>query len=229
MMHGEPKRIGGWRSAFAAWAKTAPAVGQCPTAEQLWEARECELPEAQRLAVIDHVGVCGSCAADWRLGLNSVGETGASYTIAVAEPGPARWRPSLAAAAVLTLGVALLLTQIGGAPGTIGADAPYAAEYRSTDAGQNQVVSNVDGVALPRNSFVLQWTPVSGAVHYSVRVATLDLEQLYIADNLADVALTVPAQALAGVGDGDVVTWQVTAQLSDGSSVRSQSFVALLD
>lgn len=41
-------------------------VGPCPPAERLWDAIEGDLDVEERRAVVDHLSVCGGCAARWR-------------------------------------------------------------------------------------------------------------------------------------------------------------------
>lgn len=52
------------RAAFA--VLPLDSVGPCPPAERLWDALEGDLDVEERRAVVDHLSVCGRCAASWR-------------------------------------------------------------------------------------------------------------------------------------------------------------------
>lgn len=220
------------RAAWRTTAEDAPAAGDCPSPEEVWDAAHGRLDHDGLRRVLDHTARCGPCAEDWRLAVDvgAAEEEGdlrsedagrREVPIPIARPASPRtpsrrWWTGLAAAAVLAFGLGLgLAVQEWRQP-----DAPV---YRQ--GGEAAVVPAVpDGAALPRDAFELRWEGPPGAVEYDLQVTTPDLRVVDVRRNLEEPRHQVPAGALAGLPDGTRLYWQVEATLESGDVTVSPTF-----
>ncbi len=207
----------GLRAAFASVAEVASGGEACPSAEDLWEAAagRCERPKLE--ALILHVGECGACAAAWRMARDLQQGDAAARVL----PGPSRWYRRtwfLAGAAAAALVVAAgLAVQLGTArrevpPGFRGQEGDW---IRPLVPGEE---------TLPRERFLLRWTPGPAGTIFDIRVLTEDLEPVARGRGLERAEYLVQATSLARLPSGARIVWQVTAHLPGGGTADSRSF-----
>jgi hypothetical protein len=203
------------RDAFRALASASPARCSDEDLDRVWRAVAGELPASERHDLIERLATDPACAEAWRVALE-LQQPEREGKPAPAPVGARMWSPAwigLAAALVLAVGVGLF--QIQRAPeNNFRSEAAYAIESRlASDA------------SLPRDAFVLRWSPGPEGARYQVRVTTEDLRVIATDNHVREPELRVPADALSAVGPGSRVFWQVTASLPSGEIVSSQTFV----
>jgi hypothetical protein len=81
-----------------------------------------------------------------------------------------------------------------------------------------------DATALPRDRFMLRWTPGPRGTIYDIEVATTDLRLLSRQMALTSTEYLVSAEALAGVAAKETIAWRIHATLPDGRVVNSMTF-----
>jgi hypothetical protein len=210
-----------------AFAVRRPSHGcnDCPDPEQLFEAASGDLAREQRMQIIDHVAQCAECTEAWRLAT----QLGARPAQRAAEPSAAASSPlpradrmplrriAFAASAVLAVGVVtyLALPVDDGIP-----------QYR--DAAEPLAPTAQVAGSLPRDRFLLRWTPGPQGSSYSVRLSTADLTPLLMQQDIARPELLVPTSMLANVKSGDPLLWQVEVRLPDGRRIASETYVVTM-
>jgi hypothetical protein len=216
------------RTAFAAPAMPAmPAISAipapepeaCPPSDRIWLAVRGELPPDELREILDHLAACPACAEDWRIAMAFEEEARATVpalqTRAVRSTrfNTLRYRAWMAIAAtifVAVVGIKFLQPTAG---------------YRGKgQAGVQSLVAE----ALPREAFVLRWTPTPDAESYNLEVSTPDLDPLFRADGLITTSYQVPEIQLARMRSGDKVLWTVTPVARGGGGLRPQTFPAIL-
>ncbi len=126
------------------------------------------------------------------------------------------WILSLAAAAVVVLGLALpLVLHRSGPPGR---------GYRGLSGSSIERAAG-DVTPMPRGDFLLRWRCGIEGARFDVVVSDAGLHVLASAAGLEEPFYRVPAEVLKGLPAGSAVLWQVRAVLPDGSSVVSPTFV----
>src|SRR5688572_11496698 len=160
------------------------------------------------MMLLDHVSRCAECTEAWRLAM----ELGARPVEVEAQSRRPAWRSALAASIVLAAGFAtyLALPVKQGMP-----------EYR--DAAEPLAPRSLVTGSLPRDQFVLRWTPGPQGSTYSVRLSTADLAMLFEQQNVASPELSVPAAALTQVKSGEPLLWQVEVRLPGGQQIPSET------
>ena len=225
----------------AAMAADLSGGAGCPPSERIWAAALGELSSDEAMALLDHSGSCGACAAAFRLARElaaeamalldhsgSCGACAAAFRLArelaaEAAPAPAvvhlkergaRWAAvgGLAIAASLAV-VVLLRTR------------PVEPIWRG-DAGV-AVRSLLSDEPQPRAALILRWSGPPGA-RYGVTLTTNDLRKLFRASGLERSEVRVPPSALEGVGPGAELIWQVEVTLPDGARSASPAFLLRL-
>jgi hypothetical protein len=205
--------------------RPSPGRNECPDPEQLFEAASGNLAREYRMKIVDHVAHCAECTEAWRLRMEldprptqDAGESSASIssTLPRADMMPLR-RWALAASVVLAVGVVTYLAL------PVGDQIP---QYR--DAAEPLAPTSLVTGSLPRDRFVLRWSPGPQGSTYFVRLSTADLTPLLAQQHVASPELFVPSSALAKVRSGDLLLWQVEVRLSNGQQVPSETFAVTM-
>lgn len=214
-----------------AFAARSQSLGQqqCPAPEQLFEAVSGNLDRERRMQIIDHVSECAECSEAWRLamelGARTDEETIRASTSQVTQI-PTElmsgsrggvWKFAMAASVIVSVG---LLTHFA---------------LREDETPQYRDV--IDSIApkslvsdgLPRDQFVLRWSPGPAGSTYTVRLSTQDLAVLLEQQDIYGSEFLVPSAALEGVASGEQVLWQVEARLPDGKRLSSETFVVAVE
>jgi hypothetical protein len=212
------------RAALRAAGEASRPRDGCPPPERLWATLRKELPAGDRREVVEHLAGCPSCSEAWRLAVGMlpepIGEAPPSRSWLRAWLGGRPLVPLAAAAALVgAAGLALLLTRGPGGPGRPG--------YREDRV--PRIVSRVaEDAPLPRRDFRLRWSPGPEGTRYDVRLTTDSLEPVATATGLSEPEWLVPEPALASLGPGARLLWQVEMRLPGGERRESQTFVASL-
>jgi hypothetical protein len=205
--------------AFAARSQSR-GRNECPDPEQLFEAASGNLTRDQRVVLLDHVAQCADCTEAWRLAME-LGARPAELAESGASISPARrpaWRSALAASVVLVAGVVGYLAL------------PVRDEIpRYRDAAESLAPASLVTGSLPRDRFVLRWSPGPQGSSYSVRLSTADLALLLVQQNIASPELSVPASALVRVKSGEQLLWQVEVRLPNGQQIPSETYVVTME
>jgi len=173
--------------------------GGCPSAEALQGLAERTGPEAERLAVAEHVAGCSDCQRDLAL----LVQVGGTRRVARRSLVPVAW---LAAAATVVLAVAgarVLATRGGETPVMRGEGSPV-----------TLVAPSGSVAAEPPPLFV--WRRVEGAVRYEIEVLGADAA-LVATHTARDTML----QVRDGLRAGASYRWRVTAVRADGTRLES--------
>ncbi len=208
------------REQFAAIPRSRDPAGGCPDADCIWAAVTGELSAEETGLLVDHTLVCSECAEAWRLALEIARPSESLEGSAQPQPRHRFWSSPwipLAAAAALVLLVlvpALVLRE----------SAPSDPVLRGPETRIESLLG--DDTLLPRDDFVLRWSPGPEGATYRLTVTTAGLDLLLERRELAEPAFRVPPEALSGVADGERVYWRVEAAAPDGSVIESPVFRA---
>lgn len=196
-----------------AWRERAPRSPEgCPDAEAILRAATGQARPAEVRAVAEHAMRCAGCAEDWRLAR----ALSAAATPALERPAMRRrvWHAPLLAVAALVIGVAGI--------GLVALRAPLQPDAAWRDATSAAIRSTlIENSSLPRDRFLLAWTPGPAGTVYDVEVGTPSLQVLSRERALTSPEYLVPTEHLADVPAGGVVAWRVEATLPDGRRVAS--------
>jgi hypothetical protein len=178
--------------------------------------------------LLDHAARCEACTEAWALALSMAREAGlASRAFAAVAPGPVWrswyvWAPTLAAAALLALGLWIdyrhLLGDRGAGPAWRGPTP--AADIRSLVP---------EDRPLPRDALLLRWSGGEPGTQYNVRVLSDDLVLVARADGLDAPEYRVAPAALSRLPAGSRLLWQVEAVGRDGRRRTSPTFFARVE
>lgn len=194
------------------WLERTP-VGSpppgCPDPERIWRAVALESPASERRSLIDHAAVCAHCAETWRL---AAGFTERTSPQAATVQRVGGWRQLALAAASIVAAVGLgwfaLHREVG-----------QEAALRATEPAIKSLLE--DGTALPRERFLLRWTPGPPGTIYDVEVGTTSLKLVSRGVALTAAEYLVPASSLESLAPGTSIAWRVEATLPDGRVVAS--------
>ena len=193
----------------------------CPSDDAIWAATHGELPpeEAQRL--VDHATECAACRVSFSMasGIDAEREKAAGAEAKIVRFPRRVWLPlGVAAAAVVILAIMVPRWQ---------QQLPPVDEFRGD---QKSVVESLVDAAdpLPRDAFVLRWSPGPPGTLYSLTVTSEDLTLLHSAEEIETTEHTVPEAALAQLSAGSPVVWRIRATLPDARRVDSPVFRATL-
>jgi len=217
-----------WRDAFTRAHRTHAAGPDCPAVERFWTVATGEASTWEVRELLDHAAGCEACAEAWALALSMAREAGlASRPFAIVAPGPVWrswyvWAPTLAAAALLALGLWIdyrhILGDRGAAPAWRGPTP--AADIRSFVP---------EDRPLAREGFVLRWSGGGAGARFNVRVLSADLALVARADGLDAPEYRVAPAALARLPAGSRLLWQVEAVGTDGKRRTSPTFFARVE
>jgi hypothetical protein len=201
----------------------------CPDNERIWDAAKGLLSKQQRRKIIDHTSTCPTCAASWRMARELIElekknphkpEAEQAEVVPFQRQSKAQWYGMATIAAVLLLAIGISFFQ------------PQPTDQPIMRSGQTNIITTqMEGQTLSRAACELQWQLAENQaqVVYQIRVTTEDIfEVLYEENNLTETRITIPAEALASVSNGEYLIWQVTASLRNGTSI-SASFVNRLE
>jgi hypothetical protein len=204
------------REAFRGLAATSSSRCSDEDLDRVWRAVSGELPAEERREIVERVAADPACAEAWRVAreLQEIQSEGLPAVVTVQ---PRSWsRTWVGLAAVLVAGVAIGIYQIPRAP------APDSFRTQSRYLVESPIPTDAP---LPRDAFVLRWTPGPDGSRYQVRVTTDDLRVLTAASDVTAAEFRVPVDLLSSLAPGSRVFWQVVASLPGGESVSSQTFV----
>jgi hypothetical protein len=201
----------------AAMAADLSSGADCPPSERIWAAALGELPSAEAMALLDHSGSCGACAAAFRLARELAAEAAPAPAVVPIGSGwlrRARWTAVGGLAVAASLAVVVFLRA-----------RPVEPTYRGDTLAV--VRSLVPDEPQPRAALILRWAGPEGA-RYGVTLTTKDLRKLFRASGLERPEVRVPPSALTGVEPGAELIWQVEATLADGTRSASPAFLLRL-
>ena len=206
------------KNAFRALADTSADECSGEEIDLIWRAASGELDADARRDLVDRMAASPAAAEAWRVAQAMREAQG--YPALPAVETRHSWSPTwigLAAALTLTVGLGLLqLNRSTSQPADI---------YRD-QASQAAVESLVPpDSTLPREAFLLKWSPGPAGSRYQLRVTTDDLRVLTTVADVNKPELTIPAAALESVAPGARVLWQVVTTLPSGQTVSSPTFV----
>jgi hypothetical protein len=207
------------KNAFRALADTT--ADECSDVEidRIWRAASGELDADARRDLVDRMAASPAAAEAWRVAQAMREAQG--YPAVPAVESRHSWSPTwmgLAAALVVTVGLGLFqLNRATTQPADV---------YRDQAASPAPVESLVPSDStLPRDAFLLRWSPGPTGSRYQLRVTTDDLRVLTTVADVNTPELTIPAAALESVAPGARVLWQVVTTLPSGQTVSSPTFV----
>jgi hypothetical protein len=215
---GEPA-VNELRRALAERAEHGSRAPVCPPLEEFWDAQSGAVSAARTRDLIEHTTTCPACAEAWRLA-HALGAM--EQENPARRPSSGRWQVGLAAAAVVVLAIGVA-TQI---PTERKRDPD--AGYRS---GQTLEIQSLvpESQPLPRDDFVLRWSPGPDGAVYAFTLTTESFEPVDAAEGLADPERRVDTERLAGLESGKRLLWRAEALLPDGRKVQSDTFFVLLE
>jgi hypothetical protein len=174
----------------------------CPGPERLRELVELGGREATRLATLDHVMSCASCKEEYDL-LSAI----EAESPARQQSQPAVWRLATAAIALLAVGGGVYWSLRD--PG----DEPIRGGPRSL------VTISPAGTIATTPTITLVWQAVEGAVGYRAEVLDAGGGVIFAAPT-TDTTLDLPGTV--SLAPGNVYRWWVSAELTDGTVLRSE-------
>ncbi len=202
---------------FEALSTDARPRDGCPSPDRIWDAVRGELPAAEVESLVDHTSGCGICAEAWRLAR----EIGPPPLVG-STPRP------ISTPIWLALGVAAtFLIAVTGV--YLLRDRPLMQEpvYRESDEASIRSLLD-ETIPLPRDQFVLRWSPGPAGTTYTVRVTREDLSPIEVAQVVQHAEHRVPPNLLAPLPRSARVLWQVEATLPGGGRSVSPTFIAVL-
>ncbi len=209
------------KEAWEALSERAEPQGDCPEPEKLLEAVRGTLPPEETRELVAHFSGCPACAEAWRLARELEAGTGSGERQPAPRESGGRRRMLWAAAAGVVLLVAVihqLWVRSGTSPTPV-----YRDEVPTT------IRSLVpEDEPLPREDFLLRWSPGPAGSLYEVEVTTASLVVVASAPDLEEPSYQVPPSALADLPAAARLYWRVETTLPDGSRVASQTFLAQL-
>jgi len=210
------------KEAFGQMDGIAERGAGCPSVERLVLSTRGELPASENKEVYLHITRCPACAAAWR----AVRELSADAGIVTA---PIAKRPILRHGwARLAAAAVFLIAVIGGAYIILYPDRETAPVYRTQRDSWLQSALEKEQ-ALPRESFMLRWTPGPEGTYYDLVVLNERLEPLTERNGLAGPEYRVPSDVLAEIPSGSRILWQVFARVPDGQRIESETFITEIE
>ena len=206
------------KSAFLALAATSADECSDDEIDRIWRAASGELDAEARRDLVDRMATSPAAAEAWRVA-QAMRDAQGYPALPVVETRHS-WSPTwigLAAALVLTIGLGLF---------QLNRSTTQPADVYRDQAAPTTVESLVPSDStLPRDAFLLRWSPGPAGSRYQLRVTTDDLRVLTTVADVNTPELTIPAAALDSVAPGARVLWQVVTTLPSGQTVSSPTFV----
>jgi hypothetical protein len=194
---------------------------RCPSTDRLVRSARGELDRADNESVVLHIGECTACNAGWRVAREiSSSEIVENPASTRSGSRAASWG-YLAAAAVLVIGAGLGLLFVS-------PEGEGPSIYREQEDRSIRSRLAPDSV-LPRDRFLLEWSPGPEGTYYDVLVSDADLKSVATERGLDRPEFLVPAEKLLTLKPGDRVLWQVTAHFPQGLEVESETFLARVE
>lgn len=217
MTNAEVERL---RELFASEAGFESAE-EAPDAERIWLALAGELPAEERKGVVEKVAANPEWAEAWRLAVELREASGVGRQARVLAWKPALRSRYLAAAATIVLALGL---------GWLWRDAFQTEQPVFRDTGRAPIESLVPAEQpLPRDRFVLRWSPGPEGSRYGLVVTTESLAPVASEVDLEVAEHQIPGEALRDLATGTRILWQVTERRPDGSEVVSATFVTAVE
>jgi len=208
------------RTAFAALAEGAPGCDDPPSPDRIWQAVRGELTPEETRKLVERTSRHPEMAEAWRLAREMVSIMGRTAEV-VPMPRARRrpWLAGLAAAAVLTVGIAATLFW----------QAPWQRTPIFRSPGEATISSVLpEDRPLARDAFLLRWAGGPEGSEYDLFVSTSDLRVLTRAEQLTSPSHLVPEEVLADLASGELVLWRIEATAPDGRRLSSPTFVQRL-
>jgi hypothetical protein len=206
------------KSAFLALAGTSADECSDDEIDRIWRAASGELDADARRDLVDRMAASPAAAEAWRVAQAMREAQG--YPALPAVETRHSWSPTwigLAAALALTVGLGLF---------QLNRSTTQPADVYRDQASPTTVESLVPSDStLPRDAFLLRWSPGPAGSRYQLRVTTDDLRVLTTVADVNTPELTIPRAALDSVAPGARVLWQVVTTLPSGQTVSSPTFV----
>ncbi len=193
---------------------------ECPAPEKLVPAARMELPLRERLAILDHIDKCGSCAREFHTTI-AILKKEKEFLRQIADENPGvrerirPWffqnRPVLAAVSAVFLVMAatafiLILTR------------PEPVHMRSGEP-SIQIISPVETVNASKIKFA--WNETAGTEYYRLHIFGDDLRPLWESGRIYSTRWTPAPDVLSELKSGKTYFWMVTAYRESGSPRES--------
>lgn len=218
MSRPETDDLGRLRTAFSE-ISTGTLDDTEPDADHIWSAVRGELSHAEVEELADLAGRSPATAAAWRVAAElsrELDESQKNRVVRMDNRRPVRWAIGLAAAAAILIGVAVPLYN------SFAPSSPPVMRAAEEFGIESELAPDE---ALPREDFILRWTPSGVESVYELVVTDAELRVLHQAAFLEKPNHRVPEETLGGLAEGAEVWWKVDATKADGSRVSSPTFV----
>ena len=212
------------RTAFAELAGPPPEPEACPPSDRIWLAVRGELPPDELREILDHVAACPACAEDWRIAMAFEEEARLAGTVAP----PKTFRFGMHALRPYLVAAALVVATVTGYQGYQLHQPKAPVNTRGGEQSEIRSLLPENHRILPRDGFVLRWTPVPEAESYTLQVSTSGLVPLFHTEGLTTTSCQVPESALAHLEPGTKIHWTVTPVSKDGSRSQGPTFQAFV-
>ncbi|MEM1092495.1 MAG: hypothetical protein AAGI67_19055 [Pseudomonadota bacterium] len=207
-------------------ANSSDAEVECPSAEEIWDAVNMQLPAARRREIISLTASCPECALAWQAAISVQQEAAAIEPAAVTNPPqpdrpsfwqqllrPAVFGPAMAGAAALLVAVVWL---DGPAPlDPLAAPAPSGV---LRGAGEANVVLQKHATELTIGD-TLSWSPVADAQGYEITF--MDTGGNALTQVVATPSYRLGTEVAERFAGGETLTWSVSAVGSSAGGERS--------
>lgn len=208
------------RTAFAAVAEGLPRCDGSPSPKHIWHAVRGDLTPKETRKLVERTSSNPETAEAWRLAreVNAIMSRKAEV-IPLPRTRRRPWLAGLAAAAVVTVGIAATLF--------------WQAPWQETPIFRSPAEATISSVLpedhpMARDAFLLRWTGGPDGSMYDLFVSTSDLRVLTRAEQLKSPSHLVPEEVLADLPSGTLVLWKVEATAPDGRRLSSPTFVQRL-
>jgi hypothetical protein len=86
-----------------------------------------------------------------------------------------------------------------------------------------EISSLVETPSLPRDRFLLRWTPGPRGTRYELTLSDPDQSLFLVKPELTEPEFLVPKSDLSSLQPGTEISWRVTASLPDGTEISANS------